>query len=114
MIHTRHMKQTAVYWQRTGHDGSEPTFADAEDKSVRWVDKSEVYKDEFGVEKMSAAVLLTDFLPALEDFFLLGEAGDLDSDAVDNPKEADEAYKVKKVTKVPNLRGNDYLIKVWL
>jgi hypothetical protein len=51
---TRHMRQTATYWRKTGSDSyGKPTFASPVTMSCRWEDSNQLINDKSGREIVS-------------------------------------------------------------
>ena len=102
-------KQKAVYWERTGHDGYEPTFASATEIDVRWVDKWEMFVDADGEEKISRSMVIVGEDMSVGDYLSLCELTDLDSDETDVPMNRSTAYKIRSFEKIPSVDGDEFL-----
>ena len=108
--------QTAVYWGNPVKDGygKYTSFDAAKEIDCRWVEKSELYMDNQGVERVCYAVVLVQEDMVEEGYLFLGTLNDLDSDQVLDPTLKDKAFLIKKFHKVPDLKGQDYVRKVYL
>lgn len=106
-------KQTAVYWERTGSNGYQDTYADPVEIDCRWSERTEVITDYQGREVISNAQVLV--LEDLVDFSMLKlcTLNDLDSSEGDDPKAAG-ARKILRRHKIPTIDGQDYKRMVFL
>ena len=114
--------QTAVYWGNPVNDGQGGfTFDDPVEIACRWENIEQVVSDAKGVMITSRAlVFLTQdvdeegylYLGTLEDVYDL--TGDSSSGGVDNPKDVEGAYIIKRFQKTPSLNGKEYLRKAYL
>jgi len=118
----RNCPQTCVYWGTPVEDGyGGKTFADPVEIMCRWEDKAQLIRLDDGNEISSRAVVyvLQDvdmegvmYLGTLDDLYDLAESS---AGALDNPKEFDGAYVIKKFEKSPLLGSTtDFYRKVWL
>lgn len=108
-------KQTAVYWgtpTASGRGGY--TYADPEERTVRWEDKQELFTNAQGQQELSRAVIYdgaNDY--DVGGYLYLGEEDDLDS-SHDDPETISGAYRIKAVAKTPNVGATEFLRKIWL
>ena len=121
---TRNCVQDAVYWgspQETGY--GDKTFADAVQLKVRWEDKEQLIRLDDGTEISSRAIVYVLQDVDVEGMMWLGTLQELYADAnvessaeaIDNPKEFDKAWVIKKFEKSPVLGSTtEFLRKVWL
>ena len=104
--------QTAVYWGDPTPDGSGGrTFGSAYpvEISCRWEDRVEIMSDRQGNEIISLArVYVTEDVEE-EGWLFLGTLDDLDSDAEEDPMQADSTYKIRRFDKIPSIRGDDFV-----
>jgi hypothetical protein len=109
----RMLNQKAVYWGTPAGDGYGGfTFADPVELDCRWEDKTELFVSPAGEETPSQAVV---YLPQDVDvggYLFLGALDDINSDQ--DPQGQDGAYRIKQVYKTPDIKGKDFLRKVWL
>ena len=111
---SHNLKDTAVYWGSPTPDGwGGRTFADGIEIDVRWEDRQEMFVDPAGREIRSQAVVYTDRDLALGGYLYLGTLHDLSSDTA-APETMDDAMEIKKIEKVPSLKIDRYIRKVWL
>jgi len=114
--------QTAIYWGNPEPDAyGTNTYDDPIDIKVRWEDKAEIIIDSrsgqtYGKEVMSRAKITPIQDLELEGFLKLGSTDDYDSSTdITNPKTVDEAYGIRKISKVPMIRKTDEFVRaVWI
>jgi hypothetical protein len=119
---TRTCKQTCVFWGSPNEDGyAGQTWANPIELKCRWEDKEQLLQLDDGTQISSRAVVYVLQDVDLEGMMYLGTLDDLydiaDSSmgALDNPKEFDKAYVIKKFEKSPALGSTtDFVRKVWL
>jgi len=109
----RMRKQKAMYWAYTGTDGyGNPSFSDPVEIDCRWSEHQELYKDNSGEERVSRAVVYVDREVTMDGYLKLGE---LDSSSVsDDPRDYNDAFMIKQIANIPNMRATNYLRKAWL
>ena len=118
----RTCKQLAVYWGSPNETGyGSQVWANPVEISCRWEDKEQLIQLDDGSQISSRAIVyvLQDvdlegmmYLGTLDDLYDLGESS---AGAIDNPKEFDKAYVIKKFEKSPALGSTtDFVRKVWL
>lgn len=102
--------QTAVLWSYTGKDGFGKSVYDAPvEIKVRWQGSEEVLFDENGRQFTSKAeILLTQDIKML-DCLYLGTLDEISSES--NPDNIEEAYSVKKFTKVPMIFSTEIFVR---
>jgi hypothetical protein len=119
----RTCKQVAVYWGSPQDDGyGGKVFANAKELAVRWEDKEQLIRQDDGIEISSRAIVYVLQDVDLEGMMYLGTLDDLydialesSAGALDNPKEFDKTYVIKKFEKSPALGSTtDFVRKVWL
>ena len=110
---TKNLIHDIVYWAPSSYTGIGRTFSNPVAVTGRWVDKSEMFKDSQGREKLSQAVVLIsqDVLPG--GYLFKGKLADLPT-VVSTPDEVSGAYEINLFQKVPNLKGTKTVRKVWL
>jgi len=109
------LNQVVVYWGNPVVDGwGKYTFADPVELNGRWIDKTELFIGGNGKEQISSAVVLLDQDVDEEGYLYLGDLDDLDSAEEDNPMTVGAAFQIKKVMKCSDIRGDNFLRKVWL
>lgn len=107
--------QTAVYWGSptpSGRGGN--TYDDAEERTVRWEDKQELFINAQGKQELSRAVIYdgeNDY--DVGGYLYLGAESGLDSNH-ENPEIIDGAYKIKAVSKTSSIDSTEFLRKIWL
>lgn len=113
---THNLKQTAVYWANPQSDGfGGRTFDDPIEISVRWEDRQELFIDASGQEKTSQAVVYLAQDVNLGGYLYLGSLSDLSSAEEGDPLTNGVAsYEIRGFRKVPDIRGERSLRKVWL
>ena len=106
---TRHLMQTATVWEPTGNDGyGGKSFSAPVTIKVRWEDKAVVFRDNFGNELTSMAVVYTDTDITAKSYMKLGS-----TDATD-PLTLDDVYEVRRFDKTPSLHAVTWERKVYL
>ena len=114
-ILTKMLKQTAVWWPLTSvgfDDYGQPIPSTPVEIKVRWEDVGEEFLDVRGTIQMSRARVYVDRDVELGGVLMLGE---LDSGVDEaNPKENDNAWEIRRVEKLPNLRNTEYLRTCYL
>jgi len=118
---SRNLTQTAVYWGSPVNDGEGGfTFADAVEINVRWEDMVQVTTDAKGAAVSSRALVFLEQDVDEEGYLYLGTLDELYDDAessagaIDDPKEIDGTYQIKRFQKTPSLSGDGYLRKAYL
>ena len=118
----RACKQTAVYWGNPVNDGTGGfTFDDAVEIKVRWEDRKEVFVAPTGDQLVSKAIVY-----AMQDldengYLYLGtldslyDSAESSGGAIDNPKEIDGAYPIRRPDKTPVFGSTtSFIRKVYL
>ena len=97
---SRHMKQTATYWAKTGTDTyGKPTFSAPATMQCRWEDRTQVIMNKGGKEIVSKArVFLADDISE-EGFLYLGTS------VAASPIGISGAYEIQAVGRQPDLRA---------
>lgn len=113
-IISRRALQKAVYWEFQSSDGyGGSVYAEAEEVSVIWQDKSQLIMDDQGKEIISNASVWFSNDIKEESMLWLGELVDLDSDEIADPMLVG-AKQIKKISKIPDIRGTEYIRKAYL
>ena len=106
-------KQTAVWWSREGTStdtfGVPKTCAPKEIR-VRWDDMVEEFIDKMGTRQMSKSQVLVDFLLDFKigDYLFLGTLDKVtDKDVANNN---DNAWEIRELQRIPNLRNTETLV----
>ena len=106
---TKNLLQTATYWGNPVEDGYGGYAFDMPVViNCRWISKQELYVDEKGKERVSAAIVLVDRDVDLDGYLYLGIETEL------NPKDISGSYAIKSFAKIPNIKNDAFLRKVWL
>ena len=93
-------------------------MTDGVNSRVRWEDQIKEFVDANGTMQLSNSVV---FVPVLPDdggeievggFLWLGDRGDLTDESV--PTNNEDAYEIRRVDKLPNLKNTEYLRTVYL
>ena len=112
---TRNLRQTAIYWGNPVNDGyGGRTFDDAEEIDVRWEDRQEMFIDSSGQQKLSRAVVFIGRDVQVGSYIYLGELIDLSQAQIENPLIFLGTYEVRAFTKIPDLKGEAFVRKIWL
>lgn len=118
----RTCKQVAVYWGSPNEDGyGGQVWATPIEISCRWEDKEQLIRQDDGIEISSRAIVYVLQDVDLEGMMYLGMLDDLydiaesSAGALDNPREFDKVWVIKKFEKSPALGSTtDFVRKVWL
>ena len=111
-IITRMLKQTAVYWERTGTNAyGEASFANPVEIEVRWEGRREIFFTVEGREEYSDAVVYVDRDMDVGDWLKLG---DLTSSEATDPRNATEAFMVRGRRYTPSFRATETLREMFL
>ena len=106
--------QTGVYWAFSSAGGyGGHTYTSADEISLRWSDKQELFTDPNGEQKLSAAVIHLNQDVTVGSYLYLGAESTLDS-SHDNPEIISGAKRIVAFSKVPDVGGTDYTRKAWL
>lgn len=109
-------KQIAVYWGNPVSNGSNGfTFDDPVEINCRWEDKKELIQDTQGNEIVSTATVFV--LQDLDElgYLYLGTLDDFESSGIgDDPKNTYGSFQIKRFNKIPSLKRNEYIRKVYL
>lgn len=109
---TRNLKQTIVWWRKTGKDGyGKPVLADPIEIAGRWEDKQRKIVSQ-GEEIISQAMIFVDRDIAIGDWLFLGRLSDLSSSEEASPFVL--AKEVKSFDKTPNIKGTAFERKAWV
>lgn len=109
----RVMKQKAVYWERTGYDGSgEPVLGQPVVINCRWEQVTLIYKNKAGNDAVSNSRVIVDRDVTEEGRLMLGELDDLESQS--DPAANPTAYEIGRFDKIPNRQGNKFVRIVML
>ena len=119
-IITRMRKQTCVYWppgsDETGgvdyDDYGQPLYASPYVISCRWEDVIQEFVDAKDETVFSQAIVYVDRDVKLRGVLMLGTLSDVSD--MDNPKENEGAWEIRRFDKLPNLRNTEFLRTVYL
>lgn len=107
------MKQSAVYWPRTGTDEfGKPSYGDATEIDCRWDEVQEEFIAPDGTRQLSMAKLIVDRDLKVGGVLYLGGIADLTD--VDDPKSNEGAWEIRGVKKTPSFKGTKFLREVYL
>ena len=108
----RHLNQTLVLWVRGANDGyGGYTYSDPVEVDCRWSEVQERFINGAREEKISNAIVQIDQDINLGDMIYLGTLNDLDS--ADGPGDV-QSYPVQAYKKIPNLKGSQFIRKVFI
>lgn len=111
MFPNNHLNDTIVYWGSPTNDGyGSFTYAEPIEITGRWVNGTELVTSTDGKEIVSTAQVQVD-RDLEEDGYLY--LGSLES-YMDDPKDLDGAYVIKKVMKTPTVKHDAYYREVYL
>jgi hypothetical protein len=109
----RQYKQKCVYWGNPVNDGHGGfTFDNPIEINCRWEDMQQIVSDKYGNEITSRAVVYVPqdldeegmlYLGTLESLYELDGDSDSSSGGVDNPRDIDKTYIIKRFKKTPAL-----------
>lgn len=109
------LKQKAVYWGNPTPDGYGGTDYDAPVKvECRWVETINRITDTKGVEVVSTASVQVKQDLDVDGVLFLGTLDDLDSYQMDDPKEVEGAFPIKRFDKTPTMDGKHYFRMAYL
>ena len=114
---TGQLKQTAIYWGDPQSDGmGGRTFGSSYpvELSVRWEQRQELFIDAAGQEKRSQAVVYVAQDVDMGGYLFLGTLDNLSSAEEADPLTVDGAHEIRGWAKVPSLKADRYLRKIWL
>lgn len=108
--------QTALYWECTGNDGfGGVTVDDVVELRVYWMEKQEQFIDAgTGDAVLSKSVVYPGQDLVLMSYMKLGTLTNLDSDAMDNPLNAEDVFQIRGWNKIPDMSGQNFLRKAML
>ena len=115
-IITKMLKQTAVYWELSSlefDNYGQPIPITPIEIKVRWEDIGEQFLDENGTMQLSRAKVFVDRDVDVGGVLMLGE---LDSGVMDldDIKENDNAWEIRRFEKLPTLNAKQFLRTVFL
>lgn len=107
---SRFLKQNITYWAVSSIDGwNKPTFESTPETIIgRWEDKSELYLDSNGQEKISNAIVYLNQDVEIGGYLYLGISSEDDPTLVENARE------IRYIHKVSDIKGNVFLRKIIL
>jgi len=112
---TDKLRQTTVYWGNPQNDGAGGrTFDEPVELSVRWEQRQELFVDANGQESTSKAVVYVDRDVDIGGYLYLGDLDDLSSTEEGDPLTVDGAYEIRSFKKLPDIKADRFLRKVWL
>lgn len=104
------LKQTCVYWKKTGTDGfGNPSFSAPVEMSCRWDLSRELMQNDNGSSVITKAKVNPKEQVFEEDYLFLGSLSDIAEDIQTNPLEVPDARQVFITTSVVDVSG----ISVW-
>lgn len=110
---SRKLNQIAVYWGSPAASGYGGYAYDSPvDIDVRWEEKQELFVNDQGQQELSHSIIYTKHDLDVGGYVYLGEEADLDS-SHGNPEIIEAAYRIEAVAKSGNVKGTQYLRKVW-
>lgn len=105
----KNLLQTATYWGNPVANGfGGYTFDSPVAIDCRWILKQELFIDAKGKEKVSAAIVLLGQDIDLDGYLYLGTTTE------SNPKDISGSYAIKSFAKIPSMKADAFLRKVWL
>lgn len=112
--------QKAVYWppgsEETGgsdyDDYGNLQYAQAVEIDCRWDDRTEEILLADGTRDLSRAQVIVDRDVSVRGVLWLGELADITD--LDDPKENEGAYEIRRVDKNPDVDGTDTLVRAFL
>ena len=106
---TRHLRQQATYWAKSGKDSSgDPSFKAPKAIFARWEEKRAVFTGTGGEEAVASAIVFVKEDMRSGDFLFLGTSTTAD------PLAVTEAREVQGFSKIPELQGGDFERKAFL
>ncbi len=95
-----------IYWGNPQEDGyGSYTFDDPEDIMCRWEESTQLIIDQNGDKVVSRAVIYLSQPLQYNGLVKLGSVEDLDSVEAADPSLLEDAYTIKRVEKIPDLRN---------
>jgi hypothetical protein len=112
-IITKMLKQTAVYWEKTGVDDyGQPTWAAPIEIRCRWEDRTEEFVSPEGTREASMAVVYVGQDVVVGGVLMLGLLGS--SVDENDPKANLGAWEIRSFSKLPDLKAKQFLRTVML
>jgi len=113
-------KQTAVYWppgsEETGgrdfDDYGKPMYSTPVEISCRWDDKTEEMVMADGTRDLSRAEIIVDRVVKVRGVLLLDSLENVSD--LNNPKNNDGAYEIRRVDQNPDVKATKTLIRAFL
>jgi hypothetical protein len=107
------LKQSAVYWAnaKAGAEGGR-TFDTPSEILVRWEQKQELFIDANAREVRSSAVVFVDIDMKEGEYLYLGTLADLGAET--DPMKIDEAYEIRAVESIPDIKAEKFVRRVFL
>lgn len=106
---TKNLLQIATYWGNPVTDGSGGYIFDAPvTVSCRWISKQELFRDNKGKERVSAAIVLLAQDTDLGGYLYLGTSTEA------NPNDVYGSYEIRSFAKIPTMKADAFLRKAWL
>lgn len=110
---TKNLNQTIVYWATPSPDGwGGQSFSSPIEINGRWEGRQELFIDAEGEEIRSLAVIYVSQDVDIGGYLFLGSLTDLDSSQ--NPETQSGAHQIKAYAKVPDLKADHSVRKVWV
>ena len=101
--------QTATYWSPSGVDGfGKQTFSAPQQIDVRWQERQELFVNAEGENDVSRAAVYCNQLVEKGGYLFLGSESSMD------PESVTEAFRIKALSRSPNITATRELIKAWL
>ena len=109
------LNQIAVYWAAPVKDGEGGfTWAAPVEIECRWNDTVETVLASDGKEFVSKSKVHVDQDVVRDGMLFLGCLDDLDSSEEADPITSDDAYKIRRIDKIPTVDGQEFFRRVWL
>ena len=106
----RGLNQTCTYWAptETRDLGGKRTYDAPVQHACRWEDRTEMYQDKQGEEKISKSKVFLIVDLDLDGYVMLGTS------AASDPTVLPEAYEIQQKSKIPDLRSVTSLVTLYL
>jgi len=114
-LNSEHFNDTAVYWAPAGLDAyGMPTFDLEVEITVRWTDKTVLFRNAAGEEVMSDAIIHSSIDLELGGYIWRGALNDLTSSDQGDPLNVSEAREIRRFDKTESVDGTLYNRKTYL
>ena len=120
MNFNKFLKQVCVYWPLQGIESNgsdydsegQPLYSVPCELACRWEDKAEKYINAQGEETVSSSVVLLNEDVQLSGVLMLGTLDDITDE--NEPLQNDNAFEIKSVGKMPDIKAKNFLRTVYL